>query len=240
MSYILDALRRADAERQRGQVPGLHAPSSSPGAPAAGAPPRTALWAALAALGLVGAGLAGWWLWREPVAPAVALPAGAPMAPATVVQPQATVTAPAAAPPPAPVATTLPVVVSAPSPAPALVPALPTPAPPPVAALPAPPPVAALPAPPPTAATPAPPRPGAAPEPRAVPLAELSPEQRRELPPMAVGGSIWSDSAANRFVIINGQLVREGESAAPGVALERIGPKSAVLRWRELRIELPL
>jgi general secretion pathway protein B len=60
------------------------------------------------------------------------------------------------------------------------------------------------------------------------------------MPPMNVGGSIFSDSAASRFVIINGQVVREGETAAPGVVLERIGAKSAVLRWRDLRIEVPL
>ncbi len=56
---------------------------------------------------------------------------------------------------------------------------------------------------------------------------------------MSFGGSIWSDSAANRFVIVNGQVVREGEQAAPGVTLERIGPKAAILRWRDLRIEVP-
>ena len=57
---------------------------------------------------------------------------------------------------------------------------------------------------------------------------------------MVIGGSIWSDNVGNRFVIVNGQVVREGEAAAAGVTLERVGPKSATLRWRELRIEVPL
>jgi general secretion pathway protein B len=70
-------------------------------------------------------------------------------------------------------------------------------------------------------------------------LDRLSPEQRRELGPLVIGGSIWSENASSRFVIVNGQVVREGEAAAPGVTLERIEPKAAVLRWRELRIELP-
>lgn len=78
------------------------------------------------------------------------------------------------------------------------------------------------------------------PEPTTTRLAALSADQRRDLPPLTVGGSIWSDSAAQRFVIINGQVVHEGESAAPGVTVERIGPRAAVLRWRELRIEVPL
>ena len=57
---------------------------------------------------------------------------------------------------------------------------------------------------------------------------------------MVMGGSIWSDNASSRFVIINGQVVREGEQAAAGVTLERIAPKGATLRWRDLRIEVPL
>lgn len=71
-------------------------------------------------------------------------------------------------------------------------------------------------------------------------LAQLSAEQRRELPALVLGGSIWSTSAADRFVIFNGQLVHEGENAAPGVTVERIGPKTVWLRWRELRVEWPL
>jgi general secretion pathway protein B len=74
---------------------------------------------------------------------------------------------------------------------------------------------------------------------RAVPLTELSPQQRAELPPMAIGGAIYSESSASRFILVNGQVVREGEQAAPGVTLERIGPRSAVIRWRGQRIEIP-
>jgi general secretion pathway protein B len=76
--------------------------------------------------------------------------------------------------------------------------------------------------------------------PRTLTLAQLGPEQRRDLPTLAVGGAVWSESAANRFVLINGQVVREGDSAAPGVTLERIGPKAVWLRWRDLRLEVPL
>jgi general secretion pathway protein B len=73
-----------------------------------------------------------------------------------------------------------------------------------------------------------------------VPLNALAPELRSQIPPMVVGGAIYSDRPANRFVLINGQVVREGESPATGVLLERIGPKSAVMRWREMRFEMPL
>jgi hypothetical protein len=40
--------------------------------------------------------------------------------------------------------------------------------------------------------------------------------------------------------MLNGQLVREGDAVAPGLVLERIEPKSAVLVWQGLRIALPL
>ena len=76
--------------------------------------------------------------------------------------------------------------------------------------------------------------------PRLLALAELTPDQRRDLPPLVMGGSIWSESALGRFVIVNGQVVREGEAAAPGVTVESIGPKAVLLRWRDLRFEVPL
>ena len=55
-----------------------------------------------------------------------------------------------------------------------------------------------------------------------------------------MGGSVWSESSLSRFVIINGQVVREGDTAAPGVTVDRIGPKAVWLRWRELRLEVPI
>lgn len=83
MSYILDALRRADAERQRGAVPGLHAQPMagvlSEAAAAPGAPARRLGWLA-AALALVGLAVAGAWLLRPAAAPGV--PVAAPSLPA--------------------------------------------------------------------------------------------------------------------------------------------------------------
>ena len=216
MSYILDALRKSQAERERGRVPGLDA-QPEPGPRAAAAPAdarRTGGLLAVAGVGLaLVLGAASWWL-RPAPAPVVATVAPATVAPAVVAPPvQAPVQAPVRAPLPAP----LPVVVSAPpTVAPTIAPtAAPTPA--------------SVPAP--VLATTAP---------RAVPLAQLAADQRRDLPPLVLGGSIWSESALGRFVIVNGQVVREGETAAPGVVLEQITPRSLLVRWRALRIELPL
>ncbi|MFX8047678.1 general secretion pathway protein GspB, partial [Acinetobacter baumannii] len=48
-----------------------------------------------------------------------------------------------------------------------------------------------------------------APEARIPRLAELPESTRRELPRLAISGSVYSDDAASRFVIVNGEVVRE-------------------------------
>lgn len=213
MSYILDALRRAESERQRGQLPGLGAVPTPAAGLAAGDKLRPMGWGwVLMLVLLMGAAALGWW-WRasasrEPAAPVAAVPAAAQVAPADQ--------AVAAPPPPADLAPApaLPTVVSAP-------------------------PVASPVRPSASAAEASAPRPAAA-DPAPVKLADLSPQQRAQWPALALGGSVWSDSAASRFVILNGQVLREGETVAPGLVLERIQATSAVLRWRGLRVELPL
>jgi general secretion pathway protein B len=209
MSYILDALRRAESERARGQVPGLH---DQPALPATAAARKAWPVRALAAgggLSLLLAALALWWT-RQLAPPVPAAVVVAPAAVAPTVPPATTpVTSPAA---PAPTTATpvLPQVVSAPTPVlPASVPVAPA---------------------------------AAAPLQQASisRLAELPPDQRREWPNPVLGGSVWSESAANRFVIVNGQLLHEGEAVAPGLIVERIGPKAVVLRWRDRRVEVPL
>lgn len=229
MSYILDALRRAEAERERerGTVPNVHArsmPSAEAPARDRRQPPAGLLLFGVGALllALVLALLLAWLLWRGP--------ARAPASPAPVelaAQPSPEPAPPAL--PPAPVVQIVPVPVPAPAAA-----AVPTPAP---AAQPAR--RAQLPAESAGAA--------AAPEPeqdspltRPLPLAQLPLDLRQSLPPLAVGGSVYSDDAAARFVMINGQVLREGESPAAGVSIERIDPKAVILRWRGLRIEVPL
>lgn len=128
MSYILDALKKADSERVRGSVPGLHAQPSAlaqPGLqPSQSGMPRVRMalgaLAALAALGL--ASLAAW-QWLLAPGDVVVAPAAPPVAAAT--SPAATATAPAATPSPA--AAPLPDMTPLPAatPAPALAPPAP-------------------------------------------------------------------------------------------------------------------
>lgn len=244
MSYILDALRRSQAERERerGQVPGLEArPAVAVPQATSGARTRWAAGAAAVVFGvLAGAAL---WLWRTPPVPP---PAGAGPAAAAALTPAAAGGPASAAP--------VPVVAQAPAlgaPRAAEAGGSVTPSPAPPAPLPlvvsAPPAAPGIAAPAAAATAIADARPAPVPAAASVPaapvtvaLAALTPEQRRDLPPLAMGGSIWSDNALSRFVIINGQVVREGESAAPGVTVERIGPKAVWLRWRSLRLEVPI
>lgn len=228
MSYILDALRRAEAdrERERGQVPGLHAqsPSGSAAAPAAG-PRRWLPWAGGGLLLLAGIGAGSWWAsGQQEAATPVPQPAPAPLASPGPSAETATASAP------------LPTQASAsmPQPVASASPYLP-PAPPPgaVAAVqPLAPAVVARPAPVPAA----PPAPAAeAPIPR---LAELPEITRRELPKLVISGSVYSEDPASRFVMINGEVQREGAKLGADLVLEQIRPRELVLRFKGQRFRL--
>jgi general secretion pathway protein B len=257
MSYILDALRRADSERERkrGAVPGLHAQPVLADAMDAEPGGRSRLWVWLLAgvcLGLVT--LTVWQLVvrdepeesqqlnaRAPVSGLATASSESPM-PGTVAAP-ASAAAPIAAAPAQMVAPprTAPV---APNSLPERVAAMPEPATTkPLAAAasvrsqasgPQPAPNRA-----PQAATQATPPVAAASQPEApVPkLTELAEDLRREVPAMAFGGAVYSTAPAQRMVIVNGQLLREGEAMSAELTLEEIRPKSAVFRIRSQRFE---
>ena len=75
------------------------------------------------------------------------------------------------------------------------------------------------------AAAPAPPAAVAAPT-------ELPDALRRELPALSIGGAMHSDTPAARMLIVNGQVFREGDALAPGLVLEQIQLRSAVLAYK--------
>lgn len=230
MSYILDALRRAEAdrERERGSVPGLHAQPVPDGTPARSTSPRRWLpWAGGGLLLIAGLGAGVWWAggMRDAATPAPA-PSPAPS------------TAPAAlpSPPPAPVASAI-----APAPAPST--ALPTA---PAASV-----SPYLPPVPPPAAVVAPPAPAPAPAPaaRATPVAEptrlplvneLPEATRRELPRLALGGSVYSEDPRSRLVIVNGEVLHEGARLGPDLLIEQIRPRELVLRYKGQAYRQPL
>jgi general secretion pathway protein B len=196
MSYILDALRKADAERERGAVPTLHSHPEHGGradarttAVAGGrsAWGRPALLLAAILLLLALGWLAARWLKDDPqpvvVAPAV-IPAPTPL--------PAPLTPTLIAPPPAPVE---PVALAA-----------------------------------------APTKPPAAPA--ILKLADLPEATRKALPALLTSGAMYSDTPANRMLIVNGQLLHEGDRVGPELTLEQIELKSAVLVYKGQRFRI--
>ncbi len=285
MSYILDALKRADSERERERedVPGLHSRTDTWVAPdevrAVPSKPQAALWALGGAGLMVMLGSLWFFLTREAATVVKAPVAAAPVAaaPAASVAPPVAVIMPLPVLVPVPAAPPLPVIAAAtavpqPAPVPAPAPGRQTrsvePVPPSAAAKPKPkaqapsvdaaapaaaraaasvatsatataparaPASAAALAAAPAATTAATTTTTTAPEARVYTLSELPDDVRAGLPSLAVGGAMYSQTPANRMLIINGQIYREGDTLAPGLVLEQIKLKSAVLKVKGLR-----
>ena len=242
MSYILEALKKSQAERQLGELPSIHAPQVQlHGGAAAHGARRGPVWLALGGVCLaVAAALLLWQPWQA----GAAAPASS-LAPAPAV---AAVSAPAV------------LAQAVPAPLPAPVAAAPAPVVPPASAPPAgsaapvhharpvaeppqespgqAPPAAAAPvpaaAPPVTAPAPAP----AAEE--AVPAMRDLPEPiQRQIPAVAIGGYIYSKNPADRLLLIDKVLRHEGEELAPGLVLEKLQPKGAIFSFKGYRYRVP-
>jgi len=245
MSFILEALRKSEAERRRGQAPDLLS-EAMPVAPAARVNTSSrGQMVAIVAAALIALLLVAWAL--RPTAPAESAPASAP-APSTSTTAAVTVPAPSTSlsPPPARVAAT-PTVRK------------PTSVPP----------VATPPA---TAATTTPPTapqtretqpettgPGidapaiatqvattqpanatvfASPD-APLKLADLSTDERQQLPALKLSMHMWAPDAANRFAIIDGARVNEGDRVGD-TTVEAIQQDGVMLNWRGRRIRLPI
>lgn len=78
--------------------------------------------------------------------------------------------------------------------------------------------------------------PVAAPEEANIPWhRDLPPQIQREIPAVTVGGYIYSPTPADRSMLINNRLLREGEQISPGLTLEKIRLKDAVLNFKGYR-----
>ena len=288
MSYILDALKRADAERGQPPTNGLPPPPSdhvpTQAAPRGGR--SVGRWP-MAALALTAVAFAVWALRPgphdrsnhpapgpqslalapKPLAPQPAAPA-LPIAPPTPAvkaanpappiatapiqapkAPAATITAPpvAARQAVAQPASVPPILAEAPPQQPTRPPAAPPVAPPGQAFDPSPeaiqrranmfgapkvPPAASAPSAPPTTAVAAPPQ---APVPTAAPSA---PASAAGVPAIAISGSSYSTDPEHRLLIANGKVVKEGQSLAPGLTLEVIGPRGAIFNHQGTRFNV--
>lgn len=202
MSLILDALRRSEAERRRGQVPTLLDGSSSPRARI------RSLWpVALGGLlgGLLLAGGLAWWLRPLPMPVTMALPQ-APVA-SEPTAPLVLAAAPAPAAPPRSAAAAGATAIATPKP---------------IAA-------AALPS--------ASGAPGSAVD--DLPISDLPPSQRAALPPLRLSMHVYAEDPAQRFVIIDGQRLRQGDALADGLHLLEVRREGLRLRWQDRVLWLP-
>lgn len=240
MSYILDALKRADAERERGTVPGLRAqpvPGFTPESHSAHA--RLRGWPVIVAgialaLAVIAAGA---WVWRSLAgserAPVVV--AAAPTVPALPA-------APALPPQPAPVAAPVPAAHNAVSQAAPVAPTVPAASP---AVKPKP-----RPEPPPSTVprsagaevAPVKPSPAASAASPALPVApllsELPEEIRRQIPALTITGAVASENPAQRLLLVNGQVLPQGAAAAPEVLIEEIRARSSTFKFRGSRFRV--
>ncbi|WP_323143867.1 general secretion pathway protein GspB [Massilia phyllosphaerae] len=282
MSYILEALKKAQAERQLGNAPTIHAAQPVPALQPDAAASRRPLFIGLGAGALVVV-LGAAFLWRSGPAqvPAVQVaqgqgqaPAAAPVTPAPVTPapvtpaPMAAAEVPSAGAPAAgsPAAGS-PAAGSPAAGSPAVANSLEVqapPAPPPVrpaqprvadaaaaaasraAATPAAPAVQVrMPTPAPAAPVAAAPAPARAAAPAAVaapapeeslPFLQQLPESvQGGIPRVAFGGYMYSANPADRLLLVDKALRHEGEEVAPGLVLEKLLPRAAVMNYRGVR-----
>jgi general secretion pathway protein B len=235
VSYILEALKKAEAQRGQGQVPGIHdqhmAPEFSGGAPREG---QSLLIWIIMAMGLVMIGLLVWALWgpesaSNTQAPMASAPAVVP-APAQVMPPAlATPSGPASL-PLAAATQTMPAQASPPAPEPGFQTEAQAPLP--------------------TAPVPSrnerkahadsiealkPAISAKASKPAQEEPPELPEAMKPQLPKLAFGGAMHSDNPASRMLIVNGQLLHEGDAISPELTLERIQLKQATFRYKGYR-----
>jgi general secretion pathway protein B len=71
-------------------------------------------------------------------------------------------------------------------------------------------------------------------------LAELPDAIRQQVPPLTLGGGVYSTQATQRLVIVNGQVVHEGDQPAAGLRVVQIRPRSVVFSFRGQQFELGL
>jgi general secretion pathway protein B len=221
MSLILEALRKSEAERRRGETPNLYA--ELPPAPHAGRNGVPAWgWWLLAVVMLLAASWGVSRGMRNPPASstrAVHAPATGAM---VAEQPRGP---------------TLPSVRRL-SPPPAPAPAVPTsPAPPIVAAESDMPAGSATAMPVPRSLPPAPV--AAGPAEGVLHLSDLSVDERKALPPLKLSMHMWNDDPAQRFVILDGNRLHEGDRTGDAV-VAAITSDGVVLDWNGRRLKLPI
>jgi general secretion pathway protein B len=211
MSFILDALKKSETERQRGDAPGLYEVKMAP--PRHGVAPWLIVLASLLVINIVVLSVV---LLRGTHGAAPASDAGTVAAPA----PPAAVVAPTPAPAPAPTVIT-------PPPAPVNPPAMAQAAPDPGTARPSDDDAPAV-----------EPSPRADVQATGGNSGELPTYQQAatapgaNVPELALNLHSYSTNPADRFIFLNMTKLREGQASPQGVRVETITPDGAILSWQ--------
>jgi general secretion pathway protein B len=216
VSYILDALRKSDQQRQHGAAPTLQ---STHIVPRASGRPAYWIYGVLGTL-LIGAGMAIGWLrpWQleqpasiaEPISPKISgseapqIATAPPLPTQSVLTPETPVPAPVSAQPhPSPLGAAAHAKAAMRSPD-----------------------VQAA-----NAADPA----RSAPELKVLAMSELPPAIQQEIPPMSISVHAYSPRPGDRIVGINDRLLREGGTVPPGLTLDEITPDGMVFSYKGYR-----
>lgn len=238
MSYILEALRRAERERHLGQTPSVDAlnpVSPARRGPALRLPPLRLLLATASALLLLAAAGVLWKRMPATPPPETAVPVASVAAPAPVANPST----PAAATPAAPAEPELPAIEngavmslddveapfgSAEAPGPVIDDSAPVDAAPEMPA--------------PTARAPARRPVVAAPE--APLLKDMSPAYRAQFPAFGLDVHVYDEDAARRWIMVGGRRYREGDALAAGPRIIEILAEGVIYEHGGQRVLLPL
>lgn len=228
MSFILDALKKAERERKLGNVPSIDATLDGLTASTRGSRWPTIIAAGLIANAAVLGALYVYWQQRSetPVVQAHSeTEVESPASRATVAKPdtrkdpEPTVTAAVAVEAPEPSATKLPLTPTGPSPTPKPLPDQ-KPTTPPAGSEPH------------RTATnierPLPPL-----------LDDLPAEFRREVPALELSVHVYSDTPSQRFIFVNNRRYGEGQDTQEGARVERIQPNGIVLSYQGREFFLP-
>ena len=241
MSFILEALRKSEVARRRSEAPDLF--SAMQDAPAPARERSNAPAWIVGVVGVLSLGIATWLVLQRDATPDASgtqvavvdatngsasapgepggdddvLSSAAQPAPSSPSVPQTAPTPPvaAASQPPAPPPSAI-AIATAPVPAPAALAPLPEPPP---------------------AQRPAAPRPSN--DGRPMSLSELDAGSRKQLPALKMSMHMWSADATQRFVILDGARVGEGDRVGEAV-IDEITPDGAVLAWTGRRVKVPV
>jgi general secretion pathway protein B len=221
MSLILEALRKSEADRRRGETPNVHVELSPFPAARRSGIPAWGWWMIAVVIGAT-----GWWLLHVKAAPA---PARVATFAATTPFAAHQKFEPVALPPvrhltPTPMHATSPAPIAAASPA-AAAPSLPRDFPlvPPTSV-----PVAIAPS-----------TPAAAGNSTILRLSDLTIDERRGLPPLKLSMHMWNDDPAQRFVILDGNRLHEGDRIGEAI-VTAITTDGVILDWNGRRLKLPI